>query len=549
MNFRNIVSSNKKTAGIIALVVILVYGQTVFFDFVHLDEDDLIIGNQSFISSFKNFFEVFKHDVNFPSGFSPYYRPILTLSFMADAFVGGLSPFYYHFTNLALHIAASALVFYLLLSLGYNSKVSLFLSLIFSVHPVLNQAVAWVPGRNDSLLAVFILLSLILFIKFTEKPSFLVFAGHAVFFTLAIFTKETAVVFPLILAAFVYFFKKKFWVSRYAIVLCLSSIAIWHFLRQAVLTTKDQAVYGIGEMIFKHFPATLVYLGKVVVPYGFSVLPTLKDSSLWFGVISLLVLIFLLYKNGISRKMFFGLFWFLLFLLPSLISYDYESRVVFFEHRLYLPLVGFLIVLAEIQWSRVFTLSGNKVITTQVLVVITLSALSLVNLRHFKNRFSFWQSAVANSPNLARAHSGLGSAYLVQNETVKAREEYVRALNLNSQEKKVHNNLGVLYSNEKKWLMAEEEFKKEIEINSLYEAVYYNLGRLYAVNGRFKEAEIYWLKSLELKPDYIKSHQDLAVYYFQIKSYDKSLYHINEIIKYNAPLLPELSKVKSLLEK
>ena len=97
--------------------------------------------------------------------------------------------------------------------------------------------------------------------------------------------------------------------------------------------------------------------------------------------------------------------------------------------------------------------------------------------------------------------------------------------------------------------MAEEEFKKEIEINLLYEAAYYNLGRLYAVNGRFKEAEFYWLKSLEIKPDYIKSHQDLAVYYFQIKSYDKSLYHINEIIKYNAPLLPELSKVKSLLEK
>ena len=95
---------------------------------------------------------------------------------------------------------------------------------------------------------------------------------------------------------------------------------------------------------------------------------------------------------------------------------------------------------------------------------------------------------------------------------------------------------------------AEEEFKKEIKINPLYELGYYNLGRLYAQEKRFSEAEEYWLKAIELKPDYIQAHQDLAVYYFQSKSYEKCLYHINEIVKYGGPLHPELVKLKKILE-
>ena len=542
MSFKNIFNSNKKAVGFIVLVIFLVYGWTVFFDFVYLDEEELIIGNQNFISQPKNFFEVFKHDVNFPSGFSPYYRPIVTLSFMADAFIGGLNPFYYHFTNLLLHIAASVLVFYLFINLGYDSKISLFSSLIFSVHPALNQAVAWVPGRNDPLLMIFLLLSFLSFIKLMDRPKYLILAGHISLFTLAVFTKETAIALPLILISYTYLLKRKSWVFKYAIGSWAASMGIWYFLRQAILQTKDLVSQDILKIIFSSLPAMSFYIGKIIIHYGFSVLPTLKDSNIWFGLVSILILSAMLFRNGISRRIIFGLTWFILFLLPSLISYDYESRVVFLEHRLYIPIVGFLIVLMEIQWIKIFPWLKNKIRIVSVSVIVVLSLLSIVHLQYFKNRLNFWLSAVAGSPNLARAHNGLGTAYIVQNELDKAQAEYLKAIDLNSQEKKIHNNLGVVYSRKKLYQLAEEEFKKEIEINSSYETAYYNLGRLYAVNDKFKEAEFYWLKSLEIDPNYSQARQDLAVYYFQNRDYEKSIFQIEEMLKRGAVIHPELKK-------
>ena len=179
------------------------------------------------------------------------------------------------------------------------------------------------------LLAVFILLSFLSFIKLMNKPNYLMLAGHIIFFTLAVFTKETAVALPFIFVAYTFLLKKKSWAFKYVAGSWIASIGIWYFLRQAILQTKDLAIPDILKMIFGHLPAALAYIGKIMIPYSFSVLPILNNSNLVFGAISILILFFMLFRNGISRRIIFGMAWFILFLLPSMISYDDESRVVF----------------------------------------------------------------------------------------------------------------------------------------------------------------------------------------------------------------------------
>lgn len=537
---------------LIACIGFAAYAQILRFEFVHLDEDELIIGNQNFISNLGNIFEAFKHDVNYPSGFSAYYRPLLTLTFMADAFVGGLDPFFYHFTNIIIHLIASLLAYVLIEKLSHRKVTAIFFALILSVHPVLNQAVAWIPGRNDSLLAVFIFVAFMSFLDLITKEKKSALLVHAVFFTLAMFTKETAIALPIICLAYYYTVSPKKLSHYYKYSLAGVWIGVfggWFILRNAVLKTQDLGILNVIQLVVSHLWAVLIYASKIVLPINLSILPTIVDSSVSYGLFFLLtILILVIISRKFSRLALFGLIWFLIFLVPSLISYDYESRIVFFEHRLYVPILGFLILLSEINWRKIFSVSEKLALPFMVGIIGALFVITTIHLRDFKNRLSFWQSAINGSPHLARAHNGFGTALLIQGDFDLAEKEYLIALGLNPDEQKIHNNLGILYINKKMLDKAEDEFKKEIEINPRYEVGYYNLAKLYARKGRFGEAEKYWLKSLALKPDYIQVHQDLAVYYFQSKNYEKSLYHINEIIRYNAPLYPELAKVKVLLE-
>ena len=148
---------------LIAVVVIALYAKAVFFDFTYLDDNILVLVNRYFLKDLGNIIKAFRFDA-FGREFGYYYRPMLTISLMLDAQISGVSPVIYHVTNILIHLAASCLVFRFFVKSGYPQDKSLLISLIFAVHPVLTQAVVWIPGRNDSLLTVFSLLSFIFLI-------------------------------------------------------------------------------------------------------------------------------------------------------------------------------------------------------------------------------------------------------------------------------------------------------------------------------------------------------------------------------------------------
>lgn len=177
----------------------LLYFKTLFFGWTYLDDNVLVINNTAFLSDLSNILQAFRQEVfHITHCSAAYYRPVLTVSFMLDAFFGGQNPFIYHFTNIAVHIAVSCLVFLLLQRIGYKRPSALFFSLIFTVHPALAQAVAWIPGRNDSLMALFGLSAFIFFLDFLKSGSIYYYCAHLFFLGLAFFTKETALILPAI---------------------------------------------------------------------------------------------------------------------------------------------------------------------------------------------------------------------------------------------------------------------------------------------------------------------------------------------------------------
>ncbi|MFZ2310978.1 MAG: glycosyltransferase family 39 protein, partial [Patescibacteria group bacterium] len=188
----------------------LLYYQTLSFSFTYLDDNKLILDNQTILSE-AGLLKIFTSDV-FLAGASNsfYYRPILSLSFLLDLKLGSTLPFFFHFTNLFLHLAAACLVFFIFKKYFFSKNTSFFLAAIFLTHPVLTQAVAWIPGRNDSLLAILILSSLALFLNFLRTDKLKYFWWHLVCFLLALFTKETAIFLPLLLIIYYFLFDYKF---------------------------------------------------------------------------------------------------------------------------------------------------------------------------------------------------------------------------------------------------------------------------------------------------------------------------------------------------
>ena len=183
-----------------AIITFALFGQSINFSYTYLDDQTLILNSMDKLKSPSFLSAAFSEDVfHSPTGHGFYYRPILTLSFMADAMIGKGSFSMFHITNIICHILATFLLFLFFIELGSDRLKAFLFALIFLVHPMVTQAVAWVPGRNDTLLAIFILCSFIFWLKFLKSEGNRYVVLHLLFYTLALLTKENAFVLPLLI--------------------------------------------------------------------------------------------------------------------------------------------------------------------------------------------------------------------------------------------------------------------------------------------------------------------------------------------------------------
>ncbi len=531
----------------IVLIGFLVYLPTLFFGFTYLDDNELILNNFHFVKELSNIFNTFKEDV-FLSYADAYYRPIFTISLILDAQWAGTSPFIYHLTNIILHVLASCLVFVVLLKLKYKKQLALFFGLIFVVHPVLTQAVAWIPGRNDSLMTLFLLAAFIFFLKFLDDAippphkNWKNYLWHILFFTLAFFTKEISLFLVFLCLAYLQLIKKEKIFSQDKLKLGMGwagVIAFWFLMRSWAFVNPLAMPFSVMvKSVWQNLPAALQMFGKVVLPFNLSVLPIIEDTTFIYGMVSLALLLLLLVFSKQKRLNYilFGAFWFLVFLLPSFIRPNIELVADFIEHRLYLPILGFFIIASEIDWLKNLDATrpppkNRKVLIISGLVLVLLAGLTINHCFNFKGRLSFWKNAAENSPHSPLAHRNLGAMYYLDSRLDQAEIEYKKSLELNSQEEMVHNNLGLIYMNKNMFEEAEIEYKKELEINPFYDDAYFNLGLLYYKKGEFEKAKNSWEETLQINPEHIKACYNLAAYYIEQDNLDRAAYYINYLKK------------------
>ncbi len=523
----------------VALTIFLVYGYSLSFGYVDYDDNVLLLENFFFVRRLGNVIEAFRQDIFYFLHLSAtYYRPLLMVSFIFDAQLAGKAPFYYHFVNLLLHLMSSCLLYLFLNKLSYSKRLSFFFSLIFAVHPAIAQAVAWIPGRNDSLLAVFFLSAFIFFLDWvkTEKTDKIFL--HLLFFGLAMFTKESSIALPLLCLGYLYFFKKRLSIKKLwpFFLGWLMILLAWFILRDIAFRSSGGSFPVIlkWETTVGSLPAVFTYIGKSILPFRLSVIPTLEDSTLAFGFVSLGLMALLIICSARRNiyRILFGFSWFFILLLPSVISlFGSTFQHFFLEHRLYLPIIGLFIVFLDTSLVKKINSARGVGLAVFFVIPILFSAITLQHLGKFKNALSFWQSAIASSPHSATAYKALGA---VLNNDYGEREEakkyYQKALELNPKEPYLHNNLGAVYLAQGLFKEAENEFLQEIEVGS-YDGVLHNLGVVYLSEGRLKEGEEMLHKALNMNHDFVLSLAALASYYYDQGDYQRAIFFLEEAKK------------------
>ena len=531
----------------------LLYFRTVFFDFSYLDDNGLL-ENFGFISDISNLPEFFRRDVFNAASGGTYYRPIVSVVFMLDALWAGKNPAAYHFTNMALHLAACCLLFRLLLKLNCERGRSFFYAFFFTVHPVHTQAVAWIPGRNDILLALFSLLSFSAFLSFLEGRKWTRFAAHLLFLLLALLTKENAAALFGLCAFYLVFLNGRkpekggyfsLW-AGWAVVL-----AGWLSARVAFLKgVLGDAPFDIPGSLAGNFPALAGYFGKIFFPFKLGIMPVLKDLPVAGGIIAAAAAGFLLYAARPKRKglVLFGFLWFLLFLLPTFIQ-SAAAVASFREDRAYLAFAGLIFALAELDIPGTFKLAGGRAAALGGGVLCLFFGLAFSYGGHFRDKLSFWKKAVESSPGSAFNHNNLGAMYYLEGDLAGAELLFDKAAAINPLEPRVHGNRGLVYMDTGRAGAAEGEYLKEISLDPRNDNVYLTLGLLYYNGGFADRAELAWEAALRINPGSAKVYTNLAVLNYRKKDKGKAEFYVRQMISRGLAVPPGLLKAVASLEK
>jgi tetratricopeptide (TPR) repeat protein len=462
------------------------HARAIGFGFSYLDDDQLVIDDQPFLTESSSPFKAFAR-AYFPGAARDhaYYRPLVTASYALDAAFGGDDPAAYHRTNVLIHATASLWLFALLLKLGYARRTAAFGALLFAAHPALTQAVSWIPGRPDTLMTWFALASAFCLARAVERGSMAYRAAHLGFWLCALWSKEAALVLPLIFVAYgrgclgrpLRRLAEPWLVLGYAAV-----IAVYLIARLSALAGAGAAGVSLAGTL-SNAAALMNALGKLFAPVELSVLATRLDASHWPSLVGVAVLLLAASRAWVKKeRVAFAVAAFTLAMLPNLPA----SSELVLESRLYLPAVAIVIFAAEI-FERAPLCERTK-LALAAMPLLAFVALTLSYAPSFRDRTAFAEAAVRGSPRFALAHRNLGVTLHLAGDAPGAEREYRTALALDAEEPVVNNNLGVLAMARGDLASAEQHLRRELELNPTYAPAQQNLSQVLEATGRAAEA-------------------------------------------------------------
>lgn len=452
----------------------------------------------------------------------------------------------------------------------------LFVALLFVCHPIQTQAVTYIVQRFASLATLFYLLSLVMYIKAgleyqntedrtqnTEKKqrtfnlkSVIWYLGSIFSAILAMRTKEIGFTLPFIITLYEFMFFRGGFKKRLTylipIILTLFIIPLTFISIKGSITSLrdiDQSIQAANlrdisrwDYLFTQFRVIITYIRLMLFPIGqnldheYPIYNSFFNYEVFLSFLFLLLLlvfaVYLLYTTrytlSATRLIAFGIFWF--FVTLSVESSIIPISDVIFEHRLYLPSVGFLIasvatlIAIKNRLQNRLQVSEKVILPLLMLILCVLSSATYARNNIWQNNVKLWEDVLKKSPGNIRAHSHYGNALLESGSVDEAIKVYKNGIEIMPDYAQLHVNLGAAYLKNKHYKEAIEAFNDAIKLGpELFEA-YFNLGLTYAdYYGNFKEAIKALQTAVKLNPSSITVHNKLGEALFKDGQVEKAI--------------------------
>jgi tetratricopeptide (TPR) repeat protein len=540
------------------LLSIAIYGASLRNEFVRWDDGSLIYENaavrQISLRSLKTFFTTYDPEL---------YIPLTFLVYQIDFAIGGTDTVVYHLTNLLLHTVNALLVAWLALLLTRRKWAALLAGLLFAVHPLHTEAVAWASALKDVLSTAFFLGSLVAYLYYIESERRKHYIVSLLLFALGLLSKVMVITLPIVLFL-VDFQQGRRWNARtflekipyLALSVLFGIIALYG--KEAIIremTPLQSVLLSVKSVIFA--------LTKLFFPFGLSVLypytdPITISSPAFF--VPALVLAALLALTVVSlrwtREIFFGVAFFLITIAPTFTNLSKGEIYLFSDRYAYIPSIGILLLVAlGIEYLRELPMRTRAKQQWQIglsvvigLVLVGLSVKAYAQSFVWRDTESLFRNVIAFYPNSYFAHNNLGNAYRRKDKLDEAVSEFKKSIAIKPHVKTLSNlaaverkqglidealatydrakqldpesplpylGLGLLYDARGEFEKALAAYAKALELDPSNAEVYINRGALYMDAGDVQHAITEYKRAIELQPFYATAHFNLALAYEQ----------------------------------
>jgi len=500
--------------GGIALIALLVYLPALSNGFVNWDDQAYVYENHN-IRSFDLKWLLSAVVVG-------NWHPLTMLSYMVDYSIWGLNPFGYHLANIVIHAANTFLVGVLGLRLtalaSSDKRASLFtgatLALLFGLHPLHVESVAWVSERKDVLSTLFFLLSIISYLNYKKTPKPLSYIGSLLLFALSVMGKPMSITLPAVLLIMDFYplngFKagiKKALVEKvpyFAMAIIFAGVTVWAQGSDNAIASLDY--HPMGSRVLVAIRALAFYIYKTAVPINLAPFYPRDLAPSFFGieytssfalVIAITAVSILFLKKS---RLPLALMLFYLVTLSPVIGIIQVGSQAAADRYTYIPgLAPFMLIATGVGWIS----SRNKGVATALALILAfvLGALTIRQIAVWRDSVSLWSHEVAVYPDEAPiGWSNLGLAYKDRGELDKAVTNYNKATEVDPGYAEAYGNRAATYLRMGRMDEALDDLSTAIRLNPRIPELYGNRGVVFINIGEYEKAIEDLTESIGLSP-------------------------------------------------
>jgi protein O-mannosyl-transferase len=535
----------------LSLATLAVYWQTSEHDFVAYDDDQYVYAN----SIVKAGITASGVRWAFTTFFYANWHPLTWLSHMLDCQLFGVNAEAHHVINLGFHLASALLLFGVLLRMTRQPWRSSLVAGIFALHPLHVESVAWISERKDVLSTFFAILTLLLYVRYTEVSTTRRYVAMAFVFALGLMAKPMLVTLPIVLILLdLWPLRRLDWPPTSPVMRHLTWEKTPLFAMSAVssiLTFLAQRNYGSVIALNRlPLPARLAnaavayvsYIAKACWPVDLAVLYPAYELAAEKVAAACLILITATVGAWLSAKrrpyLLVGWLWYLLMLVPviGLVQVGLQSMA---DRYTYLPLVGLSLAVvwgvADFVKGRYFLRAISAALA--VVVLLALSANAYRQVGYWRSSQTLFEHTLAVTRGNYIIHNNLGVTLAGQGRHEEAISHYRKALAIAPDYPDAHANLGKELLKSGKFGEALPHLVEALRLKSDQPQVHADLGVLLAAQGNFEEARQHLQESLRLSPQNPEGHSNLCFVLQRMGRLDEAINHCSEALRLKSDLL------------